>query len=76
MFQGFDGNEETALFSYCTYIIEDLGRYKELKGDLNSHTPMLDYYRQMLKEWEKSPNKMKLTRDDIIRLTSVGNPPE
>ena len=75
-FQGFDGNEETALFSYCTYIIEDLGRYKELKGDLNSHMPMLAVYAKMLDEWEKSPNKMKLTREDIIRVTSVGNPPE
>ena len=75
-FPGFDGNNETDLFSYCTFLITDKGLYQELEGDLNSHMPMLDIYDKMLNEWEKSPNKMKLTRDDIIRLTSVGNPPE
>ena len=71
----FRGFLELDQFNYCKFIIEDCQQYEEFKGDLRSQVPMLDLYREMLREWVKSSNKIKLTREDIIRITAVGHPP-
>jgi uncharacterized protein len=73
-FVGFDGNNETTLMGYTRWFCDsDGGRFKELNrgDDFNSHDPMLANYRAMLTEWEKSKDKNRLTKDDIIRITSV-----
>lgn len=71
-FDGFDGNSETSRMGYVRYFIKDLGRFQELDsgGDLNSHIQSLHRYQKMLREWQMSPDKFKLTKDDIIRITS------
>lgn len=56
-FIGFDGNNEDKYYSYCNYFIMDLGRFQELTYGssypaLNSHMPMIDKYRRMLKVWK------------------------
>lgn len=75
-FAGFDGNdeEEGLLLGYARWFCDsDGGRFKELHrgDDFNSHMPMLGFYRAMLKEWQKSRDKNKLTKDDILRITSI-----
>ena len=68
-FRGFDGNEETGHMAYARYLTEDEGKFQELRnGGLNSHCPTLDRYRSMLSEWERSPNKSELTREDLVRI--------
>lgn len=55
-FRGFDGNNETKQMAYTRYFIVDLDRYSEIKdlsnNYFNSHFPMLDKYRKMLKQWK------------------------
>lgn len=75
-FSGFDGNTETKQMAYTRYFVYDLDRYKELTYgkdycDFNSHCPMLDMYRPMLAEWNRSKSKYDLSKEDIIRITSV-----
>lgn len=72
-FPGFDGNNETDQMAYTEYFINDLNRFDELRDnsefpDYNSHCPMLDKYRKMLKSWEESSNKHNLTKSEIIRI--------
>lgn len=55
-FKGFDGNNESALRSYVQYFIMDLERFDELKygqsfPSFNSHTRMLERYKNQLKIW-------------------------
>lgn len=72
-FDGFDGNNETIRMGYVRYFIKDLGRFQELdsSGDFNSHAPRIHRYQKMLREWQLSSDKFKLTKDDIIRITSA-----
>jgi len=75
-FSGFDGNNETKQMAYTRYFVFDLDRYKELTYgkkycDFNSHCPMLDTYREMLIEWEKSKDKYHLSREDIVRILNA-----
>ena len=60
-FRGFDGNYETELMCYCSFIVNDLERYTEFKGgDFNSHAPSVHKYSDMLKKWNEfgKPNNM------------------
>jgi uncharacterized protein len=73
-FAGFDGNDpiEGTMMAYTRWFCDSRGgRFKELDrgDDFNSHAPLLGSYRAMLKEWEKSKDKNRLTKDDIIRIT-------
>jgi uncharacterized protein YfbU (UPF0304 family) len=75
-FVGFDGNDrvEGTMMAYTRWSCDSHGgRFKDLDrgDDFNSHGRMLDSYRAMLKEWEKSKDKNRLTKDDIIRITSA-----
>lgn len=48
-FPGFDGNLEAAHLVVSMFLVEEMGRFQELKGcELNSHWPCLDSYRRML----------------------------
>ena len=69
-FRGFDGNNESKHHSFVCYLVEQLGRYAELKGvELNSHAPMLQRYRQMVDRWnDLGSNRHRLTADDVKRI--------
>tara|TARA_R110001599_G_scaffold153651_1_gene338958 strand:- start:2751 stop:3239 length:489 start_codon:yes stop_codon:yes gene_type:complete len=70
-FQGFDGNNETALMGYVQYFIIDLGRFDELTYGkehpyFNSHGHMLGQYRRMLSVWKQYG--LDLTEDQITSI--------
>lgn len=71
-FRGFDGSIETNYYIYSEFMIEDRGLFQESKADtgsdLNSHTPMIDRYRKMLRKWELSEHKNALREADILRI--------
>lgn len=78
-FQGFDGNDngDGPRLGYVRYLLDEEGRFGYVKktigrsfDDFNSHMPMLDTYRYMLHEWERSADKYRLTRDDLLRITA------
>ena len=53
VFPGFDGNYETKHLSIATFLINKLDRFVAFKGrDLNSHVPLIDCYRRMVKTFE------------------------
>jgi len=52
-FRGFDGNRETDHLSTARFLIEKLDRYEHFSGrDLNSHMPIIDANRRMLKAYK------------------------
>jgi hypothetical protein len=73
-FMGFDGEDEARLLSYVRYIIRECGLFTELDsgGDLDSGMPMLEWYRNMLGEWQGCSEKEFLSREDIVRIMSAG----
>lgn len=74
-FTGFSGNEETKQMAYTRYVssLDGGTRFKELNrgDDFNSHVPMLPWYRAMLAEWKNSTNVNRLSKEDLVRITSV-----
>jgi uncharacterized protein len=73
-FIGFDGNNEAKLVGYTNYLIEDLGKFEELKNHnpgFNSHCPMLEQYRGMLAEWRRSADRYNLNEADIQRIVGA-----
>jgi uncharacterized protein len=75
-FAGFDGNTETKQLQYTRFLIERDRKFEWLSlntrfDPLNSHIPLLDHYRAMLQEYQKSAKPRKLTRDDLIRITNA-----
>lgn len=72
IFAGFDGNEESAHYSYARFLLEERDLWRESKtGDYNTHSNVLADYRKMLEEWEISKDKFRLTEDDISRIVAV-----
>ena len=70
-FQGFDGNEEGEHHAYAQFLIEVQGKWAESKNaPLNSHRPMIQRYRAMLREWKQSADKWHLTVEDVGRVVS------
>jgi uncharacterized protein len=72
-FAGFDGNSEGAQMVYTRYFIVDLDRYVELRydsdyPDFNSHCPSLDMYRNMMAVWKDCKDKIRLSKEEIIRI--------
>jgi uncharacterized protein YfbU (UPF0304 family) len=52
-FRGFDGNNETAHYSYANFLINKLKHWAEQsKAELNSHAPHLSQYLAMTKVWQ------------------------
>ncbi|MBV9958193.1 MAG: YfbU family protein [Acidobacteria bacterium] len=73
-FAGFDGNSEGKQMVYAKYFCNsEGGKFTELNigDDFNSHCPTIDRYRRMLAEWEKSSDRNKLMREDILRIISA-----
>lgn len=72
---GFDGNSEGKQYGFVLFLKKD-NRYNFLKGGTdgdNSHMPMLDLYRRMKAEWEKSADRNDLTREDLLRIAGAVN---
>lgn len=71
-FGGFDGNEESKYLSYTHFLVVRQNKYAEqARGDFNSQFPMLEHYRRMVAEWKASSDKYHLTKEDVIRISSV-----
>tara|TARA_R110000787_G_scaffold37145_7_gene94603 strand:- start:3420 stop:3935 length:516 start_codon:yes stop_codon:yes gene_type:complete len=75
-FKGFDGNNETQYMAYCRYFIDDLGRFQELiEGqeyhDFNSHTPMIQIYRDRLASWRELQENFFLTKGKIKEILGL-----
>ncbi len=52
-FRGFDGNRETNYLSTARFLIEKLDRYQHFSGrDLNSHMPIIEASRRMVKAYK------------------------
>lgn len=58
VFPGFDGNYESKHLNIAHFLINELDRFVEFKGrDLNSHAPLIDSYRLMVRAFESmKPN--------------------
>lgn len=70
-FKGFDGNNESALRSYVQYFVMDLERFEELKygqsfPSFNSHTRMLERYKNQLRIWRNFD--YELTEEQIALI--------
>lgn len=72
-FRGFDGNEESSQTGYLKYLVEIDKKFEHVvkRGEYNSHSLSLPYYRTMLARWQEMgkpryPNRM--TKDQIIKL--------
>lgn len=75
-FPGFDGNLESQLLAYVTYILVDLERYEELRGNsilprYDSHSPMILKYRAMLDRWRMANSESLLSLEQIRHI--LGN---
>lgn len=71
-FGGFDGNTETKYLAYLKYLQPDERFTNANGGDgNNSHHQTLPRYRAMVAKWERSPDKYRLTKDDLLRLQEV-----
>lgn len=53
-YRGFDGNNEHEYMNVASFLINDMERFPHFKGraDLNSHMPVVDSYRRMLRVFE------------------------
>jgi uncharacterized protein YfbU (UPF0304 family) len=77
-FPGFDGNNptEAKMCIYVRYLIEELGRYDEIKKfsnmDYNSHSEMLPKYKRMLSLFNEIPQQEKYSMNENV-LNSILN---
>lgn len=78
-FPGFDGNNEAEYMMFTRFLIETMGRYKEIAdadhGDnYNSHSPKVPKYRNMASIWNTSEHEGGvLTRELVMRLLDAPN---
>jgi uncharacterized protein YfbU (UPF0304 family) len=72
-FAGFDSGNEAALMSYAQWFIERLGQFKDLKRPrgFNSPMPTRALYERMLEAWNASSDRNRLTKADLIRITTA-----
>lgn len=75
-FKGFDGNDGSGYFGYARFLVLDQRRWEEvLEGrpgfELNSHSPVNDMYRRMLKEWSDLGKKFDLTSNEIKQILNA-----
>ena len=66
-FRGFDGNNEPQYAGTAVFLVNELGKFAELKGrSFNCHRPSIDTHRRMLEVFE--PMRGRLSS----KLLSVG----
>ena len=67
-FRGFHEGSESRQLGYARFVIDELGRYDELrdkkqKGDFASDTPMLPVYRRMIVNWRALDDRVRYKMD-------------
>ena len=71
-FSGFDLNEETELYCYYRFLVEEDERYEEFLGEdghaINSHFPHLPHYKHMLELWEGMGKPIILSDEQFKEL--------
>ena len=79
-FSGYDGNDETEIkfMAYTHYLVGCMNRWQGLAlenhGKLNSHQPMGDTYRRMLRTWEGfGRQRFSMNRDQIAQVLNEQN---
>lgn len=78
-FLGFDGNDsiEAKMCNYVQYLIEELGRYDEIRkfsnSDYNSHSEMLPKYQRMLLAFKKIPQlrQCSMNEDELNQILNA-----
>lgn len=70
-FEGFDGNNESLLYGYLKFVVEDDEKFTHVvtgSTGLNSHAPMAAKYRRMLSVWKAagSPHPVNPTLQKSI----------
>ena len=74
IFPGFDGNNESKYLGFCRFLLEKQGKFQEqqqylAKNDgMNSHMPMIDSYRRMLKAAGNISNVRRLSPEEVMAI--------
>jgi len=69
VFGGFDGNNETKLYSFVNFLLKDDGRWGEFKDVYtNSHGQRVNRYREMLSVYKGMKKHSDLSKDEIISI--------
>ena len=76
VFPGFDGNYESEHLNIAHFLINKLERFVEFKDrDLNSHAPLIDGYRCMVRDFKPMRQHLGggglLTADSIVHLLRI-----
>lgn len=71
-FPGFDGNYESEHLGIAGFLVNELGRFSDFKGrDLNSHCPLLENYRRMVKLFEPMRKNLVGQELDASQLIEI-----
>lgn len=72
-FHGFSANTETSELQFTRFMMDSMHQLDHVKPkhDLNSHVPMLEAYRRMLRMWMACSDRHNLTKEDVIRITAA-----
>jgi uncharacterized protein len=71
-FAGFDGNEEGKYYAYARFLLIDRGLWPEsTSNDLNTHTPVLQDYLEMINAWEYAVDKNNLQPSEVEAIVAV-----
>ena len=74
IFRGFDGNNESEYMSFARFLINQQGKFSEQQDylrkndNLNSHMPLVQTYKAMLRKWEEMDKRMSLSVDEAISI--------
>ena len=76
-FGGFDGNNETEYLLFTQFIITRMGRFVEQQryvdktDNFNSHMPMIDNYRDMVRKWIELGKPLRMSRENILAILNA-----
>lgn len=72
-FQGFDGNYETKLFSFASFLLKEANRWCEFaKVDCNSHAERVNKYKMMLEVYNGISTKPEsLSKEQILLIINA-----
>jgi uncharacterized protein len=74
VFPGFDGNYESEHLGIAGFLINEMGRFSDFKDrDLNSHCPLLENYRRMVKLFEPMREHLMGHELDASRIIEILN---
>jgi uncharacterized protein YfbU (UPF0304 family) len=73
-FHGFDGNQEPEYMGFARFLINEQGKFAEqqqylrINDGLNSHAPMIDKYKRMVKKWKELGEGYKFTEAQALHI--------